>query len=160
MIILRFLRRLCLVIGCIGMAGLVLLPATQIVLREVLNRPFVGLEELTRYLLIVVSFIAVPLVTAEGTQIRMEEALRLVPRAGARLFRATAAAVSAIILAVLVWAIYESLVITIGSSTPTLGIPFWLFNLPAVIGLGVGAVEFALVARRHMAPQDDDAEPR
>jgi TRAP-type C4-dicarboxylate transport system permease small subunit len=157
--LLHILRMACLAIGCLALAAMVVLPATQIVLRG-LGAPVVGMEELTRYFLIVVTFIGLPLVTQEGGQIRMEELLNLLPAGPGGLLRVLIAAVSGAAFGTVVVAIWQSLEVTIGSSTPTLGIPFWLFNLPAIVGLGLGAIEFALQAWRVARNRDQAAPPR
>jgi TRAP-type C4-dicarboxylate transport system permease small subunit len=154
-----FIRMACVVIGCFALAAMVVLPTTQIFLRFV-GAPIVGLEELSRYFMIVITFIGIPLVTAEGGQIRMDEIQRLLPITAAGALRVIIAVVSGAAFATVVLAIWLSLEITIGSSTPTLGIPFWLFNLPAVIGLAVGAVEFWAQAWRTMRGRDDAAPLR
>lgn len=155
----HILRMTCLAIGCLALAALVVLPSTQIVLRG-LGAPVVGMEELTRYFLIVVTFIGLPLVTAEGGQIRMEEFLNLLPAGPAGLLRVVIAIVSGAAFGTVVVAIWSSLEMTIGSATPTLGIPFWLFNLPAIVGLGLGAIEFAIQAWRIARRRDAAAPPR
>jgi TRAP-type C4-dicarboxylate transport system permease small subunit len=155
-----YLRMTCTAIGCFSLAALVVLPSTQIVLRSLVGAPVVGMEELTRYFLIVVTFVGLPLVTAEGGQIRMDELQRLLPLTAGGILRVIIAIVSGAIFGTVVVAIWASLEITIGSSTPTLGIPFWLFNLPAIIGLGVGAIEFFIQAWRIARNRDQAALPR
>jgi len=157
--LLNILRMACLAIGCFALAALVLLPTTQIALRG-LGAPVVGMEELTRYFLIVVTFIGLPLVTAEGGQIRMDELHRLLPLSAASILRVIIATVSGAAFATVVVAIWASLEVTIGSSTPTIGIPFWLFNLPALVGLGLGAIEFAIQAWRTARHRGQSARPR
>jgi TRAP-type C4-dicarboxylate transport system permease small subunit len=157
--LLNILRMACVVVGCFALAALVVLPTTQIVLRGI-GAPVVGMEELTRYFLIVVTFISLPLVTAEGGQIRMDELHHLLPVTAAGILRVIIAIVSGAAFATVVVAIWASLEVTIGSSTPTLGIPFWLFNLPAIVGLGLGAIEFAIQAWRTARGGDQAAPPR
>jgi TRAP-type C4-dicarboxylate transport system permease small subunit len=156
----RILRMACTAIGCFGLAALVILPTTQIVLRSVVGAPVVGMEELTRYFLIVVTFVGLPLVTYEGGQIRMDELQRALPLSAGGILRVIIAIVSGATFATVVVAIWASLEVTIGSSTPTLGIPFWLFNLPAIVGLGVGAIEFLIQAWRIWRGRDQAALPR
>jgi TRAP-type C4-dicarboxylate transport system permease small subunit len=157
---LHLLRMACTAIGCFGLAALVILPTTQIVLRSLVGAPVVGMEELTRYFLIVVTFVGLPLVTYEGGQIRMDELQQMLPIGVSGILRVVIAIVSGAIFGTVVVAIWASLEVTIGSSTPTLGIPFWLFNLPAIIGLGVGAVEFLIQAWRIWRGRDQAALPR
>jgi TRAP-type C4-dicarboxylate transport system permease small subunit len=157
--ILRYIRLACVVIGCFALAAIVVLPTTQILLRE-FGAPMVGIEELARYFMIVVTFVGIPLVNHEGGHIRMDEIHRLLPISASAILRVIIAVVSGAAFGIVVVAIYYSLVITMGSSTPSLGIPFWLFNLPAIIGLAVGAVEFFLQAWRIAHGRDDAAAPR
>jgi TRAP-type C4-dicarboxylate transport system permease small subunit len=159
MTLLRYIRLGCVVIGCFGMAAIVILPTTQIILRE-FGAPLIGVEELARYFMIVITFVGIPLVNHEGGHIRMDEIHRLIPAHASAVLRVIVAIVSGAAFGIVVVAIYSSLVITLGSSTPTLGIPFWLFNLPAIIGLGAGAVEFFLQAWRIARGRDDAAAPR
>ena len=157
--ILHTIRSACVVIGCFALAAIVVLPATQIVLRE-FGAPFVGMEELARYFMIVVTFVGIPLVNREGGHIRMDEIHRFIPLSASQVLRVIIAIVSGAAFGVVVVAIYRSVVITMGSSTPTLGIPFWLFNAPAILGLALGALEFFLQAWRVARGQDDAAAPR
>ncbi len=157
--ILRTIRLSCVTIGCFALAAIVILPTTQIILRE-FGAPLVGIEELARYFMIVVTFIGIPLVNHEGGHIRMDEIHRFIPQYASVILRVIIAIVSGAAFGIVVVAIYSSLVITLGSSTPTLGIPFWLFNLPAIIGLGVGAIEFILQAWRIARGRDEAAAPR
>lgn len=137
----RLLQTICLIISVIALGGLVVLPSVQIVLRSI-NMPFIGAEEVTRYLLIVATFIVVPVVTAESAQIKMDDFIRILPVRALRVWRAVIAAVSAGCFALVVTAIVQSIDITMGSRTPTVGIPFWLFNAPALVGLAAGAIEY------------------
>jgi TRAP-type C4-dicarboxylate transport system permease small subunit len=157
--ILHYIRTACVAVGCFALAAIVVLPASQIVLRG-LGAPFVGMEELARYFMIVVTFVGIPLVNHEGGHIRMDEIHRFIPIPLSAVLRVIIAILSGAAFGIVVIAIYSSVVITMGSSTPTLGIPFWLFNAPAAIGLGLGAVEFVLQAWRVARGRDDAAAPR
>jgi TRAP-type C4-dicarboxylate transport system permease small subunit len=155
----RYLQSFCLAIGVLALAGLVILPSIQIVLRFI-HMPFIGSEEVTRYLLIVSTFIVIPLVTSDGGQIKMEDFIRFLPVSVLRFWRAVIAAVAAGSFALVAWAIIESLQITMGSSTPTVGIPFWLFNAPALVGLTAGAIEYLKqIVRPPVVPSYDHLEP-
>lgn len=157
--VLRWIRLGCIAVGCFALAAIIILPTTQIVLRE-LGAPMTGAEELARYFMIVVTFIGVPLVSYEGGHIRMDEIHRLVARRTSLILRVIIAIFSGAAFGAVIVAIYASLSVTMGSSTPTLGIPFWLFNLPAILGLSLGAVECARQAWRIVKGCDDAAAPR
>ena len=61
------------------LAALIVTPLAQIVMRGVFNVPMSGAEELARYFLITMTFVAASYVTREGGQIRMEEFQGLIP---------------------------------------------------------------------------------
>lgn len=157
--LLRWIRVGCVAIGCFALAAIVILPTTQIVLRE-FGAPMTGAEELARYFMIVVTFIGIPLVSQEGGHIRMDEIHRFISERGSHILRIMIAIVSGAAFGSVVVAIYASLRVTMGSSTPTLGIPFWLFNLPAILGLALGGIEFLRQAWRIARGRDDNAAPR
>ena len=134
------LRRL---IRWISLALLFLLIATplaQIVMRSIFNVPMSGAEELARYFLICLTFLAAPLVTFSGGQIRMEEFQALIPpkpRWGLQLLIEVAGIATFALFAV-------AAVVTISKNmqnqTATLEMPFWLFMAP----LALGATSLAL----------------
>ena len=61
------------------LAALVVTPLAQITMRGVFNVPLAGAEELAKYFLICLTFLAASYVTREGGQIRMEEFQFLLP---------------------------------------------------------------------------------
>src|SRR5215218_4101087 len=61
------------------LAALIVTPLAQIVMRGIFNVPMSGAEELARYFLITLTFVAASYVTRQGGQIRMEEFQGLVP---------------------------------------------------------------------------------
>lgn len=157
--LLRWIRIGCIAVGCFGLAAIVILPVTQVLLRG-LGAPLTGAEELARYFMIVVTFIGIPLVSYEGGHIRMDEIHHVIAARASLVLRVVIAILSGTAFGAVVLAIYASLVVTMGSSTPTLGIPFWLFNLPAILGLGLGAIEFLWQAWRIARGLDGTAAPR
>ena len=66
-------------ISLVLLAALVVTPLAQITMRGVFNVPMSGAEELARYFLICLTFVAASYVTEQGGQIRMEEFQGLLP---------------------------------------------------------------------------------
>ena len=64
------------------LAALVVTPLAQIVMRGIFNVPMAGAEELARYFLIAMTFLAASYVTEQGGQIRMEEFQGMLPGLG------------------------------------------------------------------------------
>ena len=125
-------------------AVMIALPALQVVLREVLNLPFVGAEELTRFMLICVVFVTLPYVVASGANIRLEEGLHLLPRPLQRLINVMITATGALTFGVTAAAIGVATLRNLQNATPTLGIPYWVFFSAAFVGFLVTGIEFAL----------------
>jgi len=135
------------------MAALVLVPTAQVIMRGVFVLPFIGAEELTRFLLICLIFCAYPLVVQNGENIVMGE------------FKA---AMPARLRAITNWTISISAFLTTGflafvtatnisknliNATPTLGIPFWIFLGATLFGFAGAALVHLFHLRK--PPQAD-----
>jgi TRAP-type C4-dicarboxylate transport system permease small subunit len=125
-------------------AVMIALPALQVVLRELLDLPFVGAEELTRFMLICIVFVTLPYVVTSGTNIRLEEGLDLMPSRVRRVFDVLIAATGAATFAVAAAAIAVATLRNLQNATPTLGIPYYVFFSAAFFGLLFAAVETGL----------------
>jgi TRAP-type C4-dicarboxylate transport system permease small subunit len=128
--------------------GLVALPVLQIVLRDAFAAPIVGLEEVTRMLMILMVWIAYPLVVAQGENIVMAEMKAALPpmlRHASDLLIGLACAVAA---GIMVWALWETLAANPRNATPTLGIPFWVFLAAAAFGFAGASLLHLLRLRR------------
>lgn len=146
----RRIRQAYKVIGVATLAALVLLPNLQVVMRGVFEVPLVGAEELARYLLIVVTFLAVPLAAAEGGHIRMEEFQARLP---ARLRLAVRIAINLLAIAAFGAAAIAAVITlfnNLENTTPTLSIPFYIFVLPVLLGMTMLVVEAALSLRNEI----------
>jgi TRAP-type C4-dicarboxylate transport system permease small subunit len=129
--------------GAVGVAlllGLVAILSAQIVLRDLFLAPIVGLEEVTRMLMILMVWIAYPLVVQAGENIVMAELKAGLParlRRGADLAIGLACAAAALVM---VWATWRALAANPRNMTPTLGIPFWIYLASAAFGFAGAAL--------------------
>ena len=138
------LRRVLRGLSLAMVAAMIALPAVQVVLREVLNLPFVGAEELTRFMLICVVFVTLPYVVASGANIRLEEGLHLLPRPVQRLCHVAIGATGTLTFAIAAAAIAVATLRNLQNATPTLGIPYWVFFSASLVGFAAAAFESAL----------------
>jgi TRAP-type C4-dicarboxylate transport system permease small subunit len=120
---------------------MVVLPALQVVMRQLFQAPFIGSEELTRFMLICVVFVTLPYVTASGASIRMEELLVALPRRGRSVMTAIINATGTLAFAVAAVAVAVAMLRNLDNATPTLGIPYWIFFSAALLGFAFAAVE-------------------
>ncbi len=134
-------------------AGLVLVPTVQVVMRNFFGLPFIGAEELTRFLLICLVLSAYPLVVQNGENIVMGEIKAALP-ARLRAIVNISISVSAIaITGFLAWVTATNISKNLTNATPTLGIPFWIFLGATLFGFA-GAV-LVHVVHLHKPPQAD-----
>ncbi|HYG86694.1 MAG TPA: TRAP transporter small permease subunit [Azospirillum sp.] len=146
------LKTLLTVLNVLLLFGLVLVPSLQIVMRT-LGVPFIGSEELTRFLLICLVFTGFPLVVATGENIVMGEFKAAMPDAVQRIIN-IAISVTAIAASLFVaYVTYTTAFQYLTNATPTLKIPFWVFLSATFIGF-TGAALVHLWHLRH-PPQRD-----
>jgi len=137
----RFVRSAVRTASFVLLAALVITPLAQITMRGVFNVPLAGAEELAKYFLICLTFLAASYVTAEGGQIRMEEFQFLLPPKPRWLLRLAIELSGTALFAILFIASVVTVSRNLNSVTPILEMPFWLFFAPLVIGSLLLAVE-------------------
>ena len=135
------------------LAALIAVPSAQIVMRGVFGLPFVGAEELTRFMLICLVFVAYPLVVEAGENIVMGEVRRALPRP-LRAAINVAISVSAVaVTAFLAYVTGRNIFANLNNVTPTLQIPFWIFLAAALFGFAGAAIVHLVHLRK--PPQAD-----
>ena len=123
------------------LAALIVTPLAQITMRGVFNVPLAGAEELAKYFLICLTFLAASYVTSAGGQIRMEEFQALLPARPRWLLQLAIDASGVAVFGMLFVASVVTVARNLNSVTPVLEIPFWLFFGPLVLGSLLLAVE-------------------
>ncbi len=119
--------------------GLVALLGLQIVLRDIFMAPIVGLEEVTRMLMILMVWIAYPLVVAAGENIVMPEVKAALPGRMRHAMDLLIGLVCTAAALVMLWSTWEALAANPRNMTPTLRIPFWIFLAAAAFGFAGAA---------------------
>jgi len=124
---------------------LIATPLAQVVMRGVFNVPMSGAEELARYFLICLSFLAASFVTREGGQICMEEVQAFLPER-IRWWTQMVVELSGVIFFT---TIGISALVTISrnldNQTATLEMPFPIFMAPLALGMFLLAIETSMV---------------
>lgn len=134
-------------------AGLVLVPTTQVIMRSIFALPFIGAEELTRFLLICLVFCSYPLVVANGENIVMGEIKAAFPVRVRRLIDIAISLSAIAITGFIAWVTVSNISKNLANSTPTLGIPFWIFLGATFFGFAGAAVVHLIHLRK--PPQAD-----
>ena len=144
-------------ISFVLLALLVITPLAQVIMRGVFNVPMSGAEELARYFLICLTFIAASYVTEQGGQIRMEEFQGILPPRPRWFLQLAIELAGVAMFTVMFVAGVVTIANNLQNQTATLEMPFWLFMAPLVIGALMLVVEtsvaFINTYRRHR-PED------
>jgi len=126
------------------LALLVLTPLVQIVMRGAFSLPLSGAEELARYFLIALTFIAASYVTEQGGQIRMEEFQAWLPPRPRWYLQLLIEASGVAMFAVLFLASVITVSKNLDNQTATLELLFPVLFAPIVVGSALLAVETAV----------------
>ena len=149
----RLPERVLTAVVAVLVAGLVLVPTAQVVMRNVFVLPFIGAEELTRFLLICLVFCSYPLVVQNGENIVMGEIKASLPARFRAIINVGISLSAIAITAFLAWVTATNISKNLANATPTLGIPFWIFLGATLFGF-TGAAAVHLIHLRK-PPQAD-----
>jgi TRAP-type C4-dicarboxylate transport system permease small subunit len=139
-------------IAVAALASLVLLPSLQVILRDFFSAPIIGLEEATRWALIILVFLAAPLLVSTNEQIRLSEFIDVLPHTPRKLLERAILLVSGAAVAVVAYAGVLSVMRNLSTRTSTLDIPFWLFAAPMLVGFFAAALGYIWFALRRQDP--------
>jgi TRAP-type C4-dicarboxylate transport system permease small subunit len=126
---------------------LVLVPFTQVLMRDVFGAAIIGAEEFTRFLLIVLVFTAFPLVVLDHENIVMAEFREALPGTPRRLLAYLIVLCSAVAAAFIAYVAWTTIFRNLNNATPTLKIPFWLFLGSTFFGFAAAALIHLLSLR-------------
>ncbi len=128
-------------VSLVLLAALVITPLAQIAMRGIFNVPMSGAEELARYFLIALTFIAASYVTEQGGQIRMEEFQGILPPRPRWYLQLGIELAGVVMFGVMFVAGVVTTANNLANQTATLEMPFWLFMAPLVVGSLLLAIE-------------------
>ena len=149
----RIAERILTAFVVIIMAGLVLVPTAQVIMRGVFVLPFIGAEEFTRFLLICLIFCAYPLVIEHGENIVMGEFKAAMPKRLRGVVNWTISLTAIGVTGFLAYVTATNISKNLTNATPTLGIPFWIVLGATLFGFAGAAVVHLLHLRK--PPQAD-----
>lgn len=149
----RIAERILTAFVVIIMMALFLVPTAQVVMRGVFVLPFIGAEELTRFLLICLIFCAYPLVVLNGENIVMGEIKAALPRRLRGVVNWSISISAVAITGFMAWVTAANISRNLMNATPTLGIPFYIFLGATLFGFAGAAVVHLVHLRK--PPQAD-----
>jgi len=130
----RVLRDLDRNIGVTAFFVLTALLFFQVVLRVVADTSVIGLDELERYLFIVMVYMAIAFTERVDGHIRFDSFLNALPRRINKAMRILILTGSAFVFSVALYSAFISIARNMANKTPILEIPFFIFFLPTILG--------------------------
>lgn len=127
------------------LALLIITPLAQVIMRGVFVLPMSGAEELARYFLICLCFLAASYVTVEGGQIRMEEVQAFLPERLRWFVQLLIEGAGTVFFATVSVFAVVTISRNLDNQTATLEMPFPLFMAPLALGAGLLALETFVV---------------
>jgi TRAP-type C4-dicarboxylate transport system permease small subunit len=106
----------------------------QVVLRVVADTSIIGLDELERYLFIVMVYMAIAFTERVDGHIRFDSFLNALPERVNKAVRLAILTGSFFVFGVALYSAFVSIFRNMANKTPILEIPFFLFFLPTILG--------------------------
>jgi TRAP-type C4-dicarboxylate transport system permease small subunit len=143
------IEEVCLAGGILLIAGLTI---ANVIARTATGNSLVYAEELSQFAMIAVTFIGASYAASRGRHIRMTAIYDNLSEARQKALMLAITATTAALLAVLTYysIAYAMTVRALGTISPALQVQFWIVYLAAPIGLGLGAVQYALAFYRNL----------
>lgn len=129
---------------------------TNVFTRTLFDRSLASVEELSQFLMVMVTFIGVSYGANRGRHIRMTALYDQLPHGPRKALMTGIAATTAVVLAMLAWVAlqYVGTVRTLGTVSPALQVPLWWVYLAAPLGLALAAVQYGLAVVRNLMEDD------
>lgn len=122
----------------------------NVVLRYLTNDSLVWAEEVSRYLMIWITFLGAGLVLRFGGHVAIEDLHHRLPRRVSRWLRAGLVAMLMVFFAAMGWWGLQYMDFMQYQTSPVLGISYWWIYLASPIGFGLLMLHLALVARNYV----------
>jgi TRAP-type C4-dicarboxylate transport system permease small subunit len=143
MAILNKIRFILQIVTSLILLLLVVTPVTQIILR-LLSAPFIGAEEMSRYLLIALIFLGSPLAVWIGGHITMDQFQKFFPNRFNVWLRIIIAASSVLVFGFLTVSGTSLISKMYANTSPALVVPFWVVMTPVAVGFLLLTIEYAV----------------
>ena len=143
MAVLNKIRLILQIVTSLILLLLVVTPVTQIILR-LLSAPFIGAEEMTRYLLIALIFLGSPLAVWMGGHIAMDQFQGFFPKQFTLWLRFVITTSCVFVFGYLTVSGTSLIRKMYANTSPALVVPFWVVMTPVVVGCLLLTIEYVV----------------
>ena len=140
-----------------GILGIASLTIANVVGRVVFGQSLAFAEELSRFLIVFVTFLGIGYAAGRGRHIRMTALYDALPRRPRKALRIVITATTSALLFGLAWLGVRYCLGTmraLGSVSPVLQVPLWIVYLSAPLGFALGGVQYALALVKNLVEED------
>ena len=141
MMVLNKIRFVLKIVTSLILLLLVVTPVTQIILR-LLSAPFIGAEEMSRYLLIALIFIGSPLAVWMGGHISMDQFQRFFPDRFIIWLQMLISTSCVLVFGYLTVSGTSLIMKMYANTSPALEVPFWVVMTPVAVGFLLLTIEY------------------
>ncbi len=147
------LEELCLAGGILGIAALTI---ANVFARTLLGSSLVFAEEVSQFLIVMVTFLGLGYATAKGRHIRMTAIYDQLPEAGRKRLMLLITSTTAALLFYLAYlgvAYAAGTVRALGSVSPALRVPLWIVYLAAPLGFSLAGLQYVLAFIKNLTAE-------
>lgn len=148
------LEELCLATGILGIA---LLTIANVLVRTTLGTSLLFAEEVSRFLIVFVTFVGIGYATSKGRHIRMTALYDALPLRTRKALMLVITASTSLLLFALTWLALRYTLGTVrelGAVSPVLQVPRYLVYLSAPFGFFLGAVQYLLAFLKNLSTSE------
>lgn len=144
------IEELCLAGGILGIAGLTI---ANVLTRTLLSRSIVLAEEVSQFLIVLVTFVGLGHAAAKGRHIRMTALYDQLPERARKVLMLIITSTTAALLYYLAYLGIDyaaGTVRALGSVSPALHVPLWMVYLAAPLGFSLAALQYVLAFLKNL----------
>jgi TRAP-type C4-dicarboxylate transport system permease small subunit len=135
------LRTICRFLSVATLFAIIVITLFQITIRWLFDFPLTGIEEFSRFLFVAFIFLGLPYYYRHDGHIKLSGIRNLLTSRNARLMEITIQFFCVLAFSIILASAVYTTSTNYDSTTPTIGIPFWIFFMPIILGFGLLVTE-------------------
>jgi len=140
-----------------GVLLIAALTFANVIGRTLFGQSLASAEELSRFLIVLITFVGLGYGASRGRHIRMTAFYDALPDRPRKALMMVIAGSTAVLLGVFTWMAFDYVLLTVrplGAVSPVLEVPVYLVYLSAPLGLALATLQYALAFLRNLTSDD------